>query len=125
MANNNARYLRAHQTNAESVLWRLLRDRRFVGYKFRRQHPIGPYIADFACVELRLVIEVDGGQHAGSERDERRTAWLEAQGWRVVRFWNNDARQNAEGVMEAVRSVIQYPHPPRLRAPTSPAKRER
>jgi very-short-patch-repair endonuclease len=125
MANNNARYLRAHQTNAETALWRLLRDRRFEGHKFRRQHPIGPFIADFACIELRLVLEVDGGQHVEFEHDARRTAWLESRGWRVVRFWNNDVRQNSGGVVEVILSAIEHPHPPRSRASTSPAKRER
>jgi very-short-patch-repair endonuclease len=71
------------------------------------------------------VLEVDGGQHAESERDEQRTVWLEAQGWRVVRFWNNDVRENAGGVAEVMLSLIQHPHPSRLRAPTSPAKRAR
>ena len=106
MARKRARYLRQHQTNTEAFLWRVLRNRRLADYKFRRQHPIGPFIADFACVELRLVIEVDGGQHAESNHDEWRTLWLDAQGWRVVRFWNNDVRQNTEGVITVILGEI-------------------
>jgi very-short-patch-repair endonuclease len=115
MANINARQLRAHQTDAESTLWRLLRDRRFAGCKFRRQHPIGPFIADFACVELRLVIEADEAQHVESVYDERRTAWLEARSWRVVRFWNNDVRQNPGNVVEVILAEIVHSHPPLTR----------
>ena len=103
----------ARTTNAESALWRRLRDRRFAGCKFRRQHPIGPFIAGFACVELRLIIEVDGAQHVESAYDERRTAWLEARGWRFVRFWNNDVRHNSGGVITVILAEIELPHPPR------------
>jgi very-short-patch-repair endonuclease len=120
MSRRQARYLRQHQTDTEIFLWRILRDRRLAGCKFCRQHPIGPFIADFASVEFRLVIEVDGGQHAESAQDEWRTAWLDAQGWRVVRFWNNDALKNSNGVIEVIlgeialaTSRVKHPHPPR------------
>ena len=77
-------------TEAEHVLWRILRDRRFAGTKFRRQVPIGPYVADFACFNARLIIEADGGQHNESHSDAVRDAWFAAQGFRVLRFWNID-----------------------------------
>src|SRR5215471_5386664 len=90
MPNYTARHLRREMKDAERLLWYLLRVRRFADCKFRRQHPIGSYIADFACVRHRLIIEADGGQHAESVSDARRTRWLEADGWRVIRFWNAD-----------------------------------
>src|SRR5665213_3352596 len=102
MPSPRARELRQTMTDAERRLWSVLRDRRLLGYKFRRQRPIGPFIVDFACIERRLVIEADGGQHADNEADARRTAWLERHGWRVVRFWNNDILLNAEGVAETI-----------------------
>jgi very-short-patch-repair endonuclease len=102
MPNLRARALRATMTDAERRLWSVLRSRRLLGYKFRRQRPIGPFIVDFACIEHRLVVEADGGQHLESNYDARRTAWLEARGWRVMRFWNNDILANTEGVQEAV-----------------------
>ena len=102
MAEAKARQLRITMTDAERRLWSALRGRRLKGYKFRRQHPLGPFIVDFACLEERLVIEADGGQHADSNDDQRRTAWLERWGWRVVRFWNNDILANPEGVQDVV-----------------------
>jgi very-short-patch-repair endonuclease len=81
--------------------------RRLRGFKFRRQYPIGPYIADFACVAHKLVVEADGGQHAESDGDAPRTAWLEKRGWRVVRFWNNDILSNTQGVLETVLRVLE------------------
>ena len=93
-----ARRLRADMTEAEKRMWYLLRRGQFGGLKFRRQVPIGPYIIDFACLSERLVIELDGGQHdANAEEDARRTAWLEAQGYRVLRFWNNEVFENLDG----------------------------
>jgi primosomal protein N' (replication factor Y) len=106
MAREQARYLRQHQTDTEIILWRILRNRRLGACKFRRRHPIGSYITDFASVEFRLVIEVDGGQHAESSHDERRTAWLDARGWRVVRFWNNDVLKNSDGVLAMILGEI-------------------
>ena len=106
MANKRARQLRTTMTDAERRLWACLRNRRFVGYKFRRQHPLGPFIADFACIEHRLVIEADGGQHAESATDQRRSRWLERRGWRVLRFWNTDILANTEGVQEMILAVL-------------------
>jgi very-short-patch-repair endonuclease len=94
-----ARVLRSRMTRAELKLWYVLRDRRFRDFKFRRQVPIGRFIADFVCFEARLVIEVDGGQHADSLRDKYRDRWFTANGFRVVRFWNNDVLSNSQGVM--------------------------
>jgi len=93
-----ARGLRTEMTDAEVRLWIRLRGEQIDGYRFRRQVPMGPYVVDFACLKARLVIEVDGGQHAEAlERDDRRTAWLEARGFRVLRFWNTDVLQRTEG----------------------------
>jgi len=86
-------------SDAERKLWFALRDRRFAGFKFRRRVPIDRFIADFVCFEARLVIEVDGGQHAGSLRDRLRDKWFAANGLRVVRFWNNEVLSNLEGVL--------------------------
>ena len=90
MISERARQLRHNATEAERVLWKVLRSRQFSGYKFRRQHPIGRYIADFACIELRLMVEADGSQHVDNPMDEQRTKWLDSQGWKVLRFWNKD-----------------------------------
>jgi len=122
-----ARALRVDLTKAERKLWYALRDRRFAGYKFRRQVPIGPYIADFICYSPRLVIEVDGGQHAGSARDARRDRWFAQNGFRVLRFWNNDVLQNLEGVWTVIFEAVQQatPHPARAaRGHPSPARGE-
>jgi len=106
MTNSRARQLRTDSTDAERRLWSLLRNRRMDGHKFRRQHPIGPYIADFACVERMLIVEADGGQHADNPADQRRTELLQGQGWRVARFWNNDILRNTEGVAVAIRQAL-------------------
>jgi very-short-patch-repair endonuclease len=102
MAKRKARRLQITLTDAERRLWSALRARPLKGYKFRRQHPLGPFIVDIACLEHRLVVEADGGQHADSDDDRRRTAWLERRGWRVVRFWNNDILANPAGAEEVV-----------------------
>jgi very-short-patch-repair endonuclease len=95
-----ARRLRKHQTDAERSFWFAVRDRRFRGYKFRRQVWLGAFIADFVCVERRLVIEIDGGQHALARGyDAQRTAELQQLGYRVVRYWNNDVLSNLDGVL--------------------------
>jgi len=92
MSTAKARELRTHPTDAERRLWQKLKRRQIAGIKFRRQLPIGPYIVDFVCLERRLVVEVDGGQHLEQiPQDEQRSQWLRAQGFRVLRFWNNDA----------------------------------
>jgi very-short-patch-repair endonuclease len=101
MATQRSGTLRQSATDAEKTLWTHLRNRHLAGLKFRRQHPIGPYIADFACPEAKLVVELDGGRHTEAT-DARRTAYLEAQGNTVVRFWNNEVLQNTEGVLEVL-----------------------
>lgn len=102
-----ARQLRRRQTDAEAKLWRELRNRQFVDAKFRRQVPLGGYIVDFLCEEQALIVELDGGQHAAdSNHDQERTQWLENEGYRVVRFWNNDVMENIEGVLEELRRFI-------------------
>lgn len=108
----NARHLRVHGTDAERKLWPELRDRRLAGAKFRRQHPLGPYVADFFCIEARLVIEVDGGQHAESAHDAVRDRWMEDRGWRVLRFWNPDVLTNMDGVKHAILAALGKPLPP-------------
>jgi len=95
-----AKSLRQRQTNAEQILWRHLRDRRLNNYKFRRQMPTGTYVADFVCMSARLIVEIDGGQHAvQTHHDEQRTDYLRRQGFKVIRFWNNDVLQNLDGVL--------------------------
>jgi very-short-patch-repair endonuclease len=101
-----ARALRQRMTNAERKLWYALRDRRFARFKFRRQAPVGRFIADFVCFERRLVIEVDGGQHADSVRDRWRDRWFAANGFRVLRFWNNEVLKNLEGVMTVLAETL-------------------
>jgi very-short-patch-repair endonuclease len=101
-----ARSLRRNATDAERTMWRLLRDRRLAGIKFRRQVPVGPFVADFACTQHRLVIELDGGQHAESDGDARRDAVLAAAGWRVLRVWNNDLMRNPGGVLWSVGQAL-------------------
>ena len=101
-----ARKLRHNQTDAEKALWYHFRDRRFLGYKFRRQTPRGRVVADFLCHEARLVIEVDGGQHAASATDIERTAFLNSAGYLVLRFWNNDVLSNTEGVLEEIARTL-------------------
>jgi very-short-patch-repair endonuclease len=106
-----ARHLRKQSTDTEVYLWRYLRDRRMVGVKFRRQRPIGSYIVDFVCLERKLVIEVDGGQHAvDMEYDQRRDEYLRDEGYVVLRFWDNEVFRNIEGVLERIKSAIR-PHP--------------
>lgn len=98
-----ARTLREAMTDAERALWFHLRAKRFQGWKFRRQQPIGNYIVDFVCFDAKLVIELDGGQHAErADADARRTAWLESQGFRVLRFWNDAVLKETEAVLEEI-----------------------
>ena len=101
-----ARHLRRSMTDAEHRLWFHLRNRALLGFKFRRQMPIGPYIADFACIERRLVVEVDGGQHGGYAADAVRTVGLQAQGYRVLRFWNNDVLLQTPAVLEQILAAL-------------------
>jgi very-short-patch-repair endonuclease len=101
-----AKALRRNATDAEKALWGLLRDRRLAGWKFRRQVPLGPYVVDFYCSKAKLIVEADGGQHADSERDDIRTSWLENNGYRVKRFWNNDILANREGVFIELTALL-------------------
>ena len=102
-----SRNLRKRQTDAENLLWRHLRGNQLEGLRFRRQHPLGRYIVDFICLEKRLVLEIDGGQHAvEQDKDIERDNWLRTEGYRVLRFWNNDVLSNLEGVMESIRLNI-------------------
>ena len=101
-----ARNMRAAPTDAESVIWRQLRAHRFARHKFKRQQPIGNYILDFVCFEAKVIVEVDGGQHNRSSADKERDAWLESQGFIVLRFWNNDVMRNLEGVLMRILEVI-------------------
>jgi len=89
-------------TDAEAALWYLLRDRRFVGFKFVRQAPLGRYVVDFLCRKRKLVIELDGSQHVESARDQIRDAYMNAQGYRILRFWNSDVFTNREGVLTVI-----------------------
>ena len=107
-----ARRLRREVTDAEKKLWVLLRGRHLCGAKFRRQHPIGPYIADFCCVERGLVVELDGGEHLSQiKADQRRTVFIERQGYRVLRFWDNEVLTDAEAVLECIIRALDGPHP--------------
>jgi very-short-patch-repair endonuclease len=106
MASRIARHLRRNSTVAEAHLWFALRDRRLAGCKFRRQYPISGFIVDFACIKHKLIVEADGGQHSESSADTRRTAVLEGQGWKVIRFWNNDILSNIEGVIETILKAL-------------------
>jgi very-short-patch-repair endonuclease len=102
-----ARQLRRNQTDAERVLWFRLRDRRLAGLKFNRQVPIDRFVVDFVCRDAKLIIELDGGQHDEDRaRDANRTEILEAMGYLVLRFWNNDVLRNTEGVLEEILRTI-------------------
>jgi very-short-patch-repair endonuclease len=116
-----ARELRHDPSFAEKPCWELIRAHRMEGIKFRRQHSIGPYFADFACVSKGLVIEIDGHHHADqAEADARRTAFMESQGWRVVRFPANEVVQNSEGIWSAIHLLIlEGASPPLLTSPPS------
>jgi very-short-patch-repair endonuclease len=104
-----ARRLRAKATDTEILLWKRLRTIETAGTHFRRQVPIGPYVADFVCMAARVVIELDGSQHATGPhqiRDKRRTRWFESEGYRVIRFWNNDLSNNIDGVLDTVYEAL-------------------
>ena len=110
----HARVLRAAQTDAERLMWRHLRNRQLLGWKFRRQHEIDAYIADFACVDANLIVELDGGQHVERARyDERRTEALQRRGFRVLRFWNDDVLTATDRVLEQIVAALTVtpPHP--------------
>ena len=104
---SNAKTLRTNQTEAEQRLWYHLRAHRFMDLKFKRQKPMGRYIVDFLCVERRLIIELDGGQHSEQvEYDRHRDTWLRSQGYTVLRFWNNEVMQQLESVLEQIRLTL-------------------
>jgi adenine-specific DNA-methyltransferase len=104
--------MRKEPTEAEEKLWSRLRAGRLEGWKFRSQTPIGPYIADFVCPAAKLIVEIDGGQHADQQDyDNRRTRFFENEGCRLVRFWNNDVLQNLEGVLTAILAAFMPPLP--------------
>lgn len=138
MAQQRARELRSNMTDAERVLWSMLRRKQLDEFRFRRQAPIGPYFADFLCPEARLVIEVDGSRHfeeANAWRDYRRTQWLREQGFRVIRFTNEEVFRSSADVAQEIRRVLLEcaANPPsgrqsrtqmRARRPPSPARGE-
>ena len=115
LAVKRARTLRQNSTPAEVALWRILRDRTVLGAKPRRQVAVGPYFLDFAIISHRLAVEIDGETHAtveGAARDERRTAWLQAKGWSVLRFTNAEVMQNMPGVIHVIAEALaRIPHP--------------
>jgi very-short-patch-repair endonuclease len=109
-----AKVLRGDSTDAERMLWSQIRAKRLDGLKFRRQHPIGKYIVDFVCLEKKIIIELDGGQHSAPERkeyDRERDNWLEKEGYKVLRFWNNDVLLNIKRALEVIRGHCSE-HPP-------------
>src|SRR5262245_57666954 len=100
---DNARALRHESAPAEKILWKALRDRRFAGFKFRRQHPVGAHVVDFICLSLNLVVELDGESHlTRSAEDKQRDAWLESQGIKILRFWNTAVFDEFVAVMEKI-----------------------
>lgn len=104
-----ARNLRKNTTPQEYKLWQLLRNKQFNGIKFIRQYPIGSYIADFCCRKLKIVIEIDGGQHNNTndiEYDNKRTKYLSEKGYKVIRFWNNEIDDNIDGIYEKLLEII-------------------
>ena len=129
-----ARRLRRQQTDVERIRWLRLRNRRLGGFKFKRQVPIDRYIADFVCADARVIVELDGGQHATSTTDAERTRMLEAFGYLILRFWNNEVLENLDGVLETIlatlkKQPLEPPHPTPLpdgeREPTARVARAR
>ena len=106
ISNDLVRKLRRNMTDVEVKLWNALRDRKFENFKFRRQVPIGKYIADFVCLEHRLIIELDGTQHQDSEKDVVRDTWLKSQNFRVLRFWNNAITEALDGTLLAILDAL-------------------
>jgi very-short-patch-repair endonuclease len=113
--------MRAHSTEAETRPWSIVRSGQIAGHRFRRQHIIFPYIVDFVCLPARLIVEADGSQHGDNRQDARRDAWLTRQGYRVLRFWNNDVLARSEAVAEAIYTAFNDPHPPKPAAWASPS----
>jgi very-short-patch-repair endonuclease len=123
MVTPRVKQLRVNMTDAERKLWRALRSRS-IGPKFRRQVPLGPYVVDFVCFESKLIVEVDGGQHAGSATDAARNRYFGERGYRVLRFWNNDVLRNLEGVLTVIAESDPSPGAPLRGAPPSPSRGE-
>jgi very-short-patch-repair endonuclease len=106
---HRAKELRQSETEAEQIIWSWLRAKKLKGVKFRRQEPIGTYVVDFVSFEKKLIIEIDGGQHNFEEtktNDDARTAWLESQGFRVIRYWNNEVASNLDGVLTQIEEAL-------------------
>jgi very-short-patch-repair endonuclease len=120
MLRERAKKMRSAPTPAEHRLWQILRAKRLAGYKFKRQVAIDHYIADFVCVQQRLIVEADGDQHCESEYDVVRDTYLQAQGFRILRFWNSDIFNNEEGVLTSILSALAAPLPARLRRAVPP-----
>ena len=112
-----AKTLRQSMTDAEQRLWYRLRAHRLSGASFRRQFPIGRYIVDFVCLDARVIVELDGGQHADSIKDAARDGWLRSQGFKVLRFWNNDVLSNTNGVVQTIADAVSSVSPPSLNLP--------
>jgi very-short-patch-repair endonuclease len=129
-----AEQLRSNATEPEQCLWRALKNIPVYGSHFRRQVPIGPYVANFACLKARLIIELDGGHHSQDDvaiKDEHRTRWLESEGYRVVRFWNAELTENMNGVLDTIYATlygapqskaVALPTPPRPDGRPSPSR---
>ncbi len=117
-----ARLLRSNMTDVERRLWCAIRGKQLEGCRFRRQHPIGAYIVDFACVEEMLVVELDGGQHQSQKTyDDTRSRYLNQQGWQVVRFWNSEVLESLDGVLEVIVEKLKSTRP----SPLPPTEEER
>ncbi|MBN8647718.1 MAG: endonuclease domain-containing protein [Caulobacterales bacterium] len=107
---NHAKDLRKNLTKAEAIIWNYLKGKKIEGVKFRRQFPIGIYIVDFAAVEIKLIIEIDGATHSSDDRvkyDNARTQFLTSQGWKVIRVWNNDIYNNLNGILQSISQIVQ------------------
>jgi len=112
---NISKVLRKNTTDTERYLWRYIRNRQIEGLKFRRQQPIGQYVVDFVNFEKKIVIELDGGHHTAEIiKDKQRDNWLKVEGFRVLRFWDNDVFKNTQGVLEVIRNMILSGPSPRL-----------
>jgi very-short-patch-repair endonuclease len=120
----HARELRRAMTPTEKRLWSLLRGKRFIGIKFRRQQPLGPYIVDFYCHTAKVILELDGESHIGKEAyDDRRCAWLKSQGYKIVRVWDTQIYSNVDGVLQLIYNACESPIPPGT-APRPTRKRQ-
>lgn len=108
-----AKKLRKESTDTECKLWQQLRSKQCGGYKFRRQHPLGNYIVDFVCLESRLIIELDGSQHLEETKmhDQQRDCWFQKEGYRILRFWDNEVLQNMAGVYQLIEEALRSPSP--------------